>query len=546
MWTYDGQFPGPTLEVRRDRLLRVAWTNGIEGTMPLVAVQVPFDPTEVQRPGYRKPDGSPLDGASIINGVADLPPWSVTHLHGARTGGGDDGWSHNGVPKGGAQLAEYPNAQRATTLWYHDHAMAITRFVVHAGLLGMYLIRDDEEDALGLPHGDREVPLILCDRNLDQASSGQLTGQLLFKVGYLPDGALVPFFGPFTLVNGVIWPHLEVATSWYRFRVVNASNFRAYTLDLVDESGTSQRSAVRQIGTDGGLLPRPVQLSVRGLTLVPGERADLLVDFSGFAGRRLRLRNIASTPFPTPEPDIMEFRVDEKCEPESFTLPQTLSDSYIRLQHGSTLPAQHEHVYVVFVPPGTAGDGHPQMWELAEVANPAELPTSYPAEGYIQLTERGTIRTFRRVASLFDDGTTFFFKHGSWVVWNLINLGAPAHPMHIHLAQFQALSRRAYLLNSNGNVVGFDITSGGTSGPLSEPGPGRPLDPYEEGWKDTYLLDPGEWLTVAGEFSGGTGSFMYHCHILDHEDEGMMRPFVVHPPQVAAFHVSHGGHGQHH
>jgi FtsP/CotA-like multicopper oxidase with cupredoxin domain len=541
IWAYEGQFPGPTIEVRSGKRLRVAWSNDIDGRIPLVAVSAPIAAANV--PGHRGPDGSLLPGHKIIEGVAELPSWNVVHLHGAMTNGGNDGWAHNATLRGHAQLAEYPNEQPSTTLWYHDHAMAVTRFNVHAGLAGMYLIRDDEEDGLNLPDRDHEIPLILTDRNLDtDPATGALTGRLLFKPAEVAPGVIIPVTGPFNLVNGVIWPHLDVDARWYRFRVLNSANSRFYRLNLVDETGANHNDAVQIIGTDGGLLPAPVQLPAAGLVLAPAERVDVLIDFDRFKGRRLRLTN-TNVPVGGPvEPDLMEFRVENRDRHDPFALPARLSKSYVRLEHGTTVPKDHDHVFVALVPPGSAGDAHPQMWELQEITDPVEVP----AEGVIQLTDpsSGEIRTFRKVASLFDDTTTFFIDHGRWAVWNLIHLGGPTHPIHIHMSQFQALSRRAYSL-AGGSVPGFDVAVGGTTTPLPAPGPGTPLGKHEEGWRDTFQVNAGEWLTVAGQFAGATGEFMYHCHILDHEDEGMMRPFVVHPPEVAHFHVHPGG-GHHH
>ncbi|SFJ87913.1 Multicopper oxidase with three cupredoxin domains (includes cell division protein FtsP and spore coat protein CotA) [Amycolatopsis sacchari] len=545
VWAYEGEFPGPTIEVRSGKRLRVAWTNDADGTIPLVAVQGPIAQAPGTVPGgYRDANGQLLPGFSLIDGVADLPAWQVVHLHGAMTNGGNDGWAHNAVLRGNAQLAEYPNGQQSTTMWYHDHAMAVTRFNVHAGLAGMYLIRDAEEDALNLPHGRHEIPLVLCDRNLDtDPATGALTGQLLFKIGVAPSGAPIPFTGPFNLVNGVIWPHLEVDTRWYRFRVLNASNSRFYRLNLVDEAGVAQHDAVRIIGTDGGLLPTPAPVPEGGLTLAPAERADVLIDFSRFAGQRLRLTDASAQGGPT-EPDLMEFRVEDSARHDPFRLPERLSSSYVRLQHGTTVPEDHDHVFVALVPPGTAGEAHPQMWELRELT---EAPPSLPAEGVLQVKDpaTGEVRTFERVAALFDDTTTFFIDHGRWAVWNFLHFGGPTHPLHIHMAQFQLLTRRAFSL-AQGNVAGFDVATGGTVAPLEVPPPGRPIERYEEGWKDTFQVAAGEWITVAGRHEGATGEFMYRCHILDHEDEGMMRPFVVHPPEVARFHVHPGGgHGGH-
>ncbi|WP_199442118.1 multicopper oxidase family protein [Umezawaea beigongshangensis] len=552
VWAYDGHFPGPTVEVRSGRQLRVSWANEIAGKIPLVAVRAPIASAPQNSPGFRDPDGSLPAGVSLIDGVADLPAWTVVHLHGALTGGGNDGWAHNAVLRDAAQLAEYPNQQQATTLWYHDHAMAITRFTVHAGLAGTYLVRDEEEASLDLPSGAHEVPLMITDRNLDTDATGALTGQLLYKVPFVTTATgevlHLPFTGPFTLVNGVIWPHLNVEARWYRFRVVNASNSRFYRLRLVDdETGAPLDHAVHQIGTDGGLLPAPAPLPSGGLTVAPAERADLLIDFSTLRGTRVRLTN--THPSAAPEPDVMQFRVENRERHDRFRLPKRLSTSYVRLHHGTTVPEEHDHVFVALVPPGSAGEGHPQMWELQEITDPEQIPTTLPAAGIVQLTDpaTGRVRTFERVASLFDDTTSIFVDHGRWAVWNFVHLGGPAHPMHVHMSQFQALTRTAYPLDqATGAVAGFDVATGGTVAPLPVPGPGRPLDPQEEGWKDTYQVGAGEWLTIAGHFEGATGNFMYHCHILDHEDEGMMRPFVVMPAEAARFHVHRFGGGHHH
>jgi len=234
------------------------------------------------------------------------------------------------------------NDQEATALWYHDHAMDITRFTVMSGLLGMYLIRDKEEDALNLPDGKYEVPLIICDRNLNTDSQGKLTGELLFKIPAITEASPIPamppirtlfmFVGPYTLVNGVIWPHFKVETRWYRFRVLNASHNRSYKLFLIDEQNVSVKGAIKQIGTDSGLLGAALPID-EGLTLAPAERADILINFSAFRGKNLRLVNTGREPAGIPEshplfkhillgqtdpenglvePDVMQFRVSSK------------------------------------------------------------------------------------------------------------------------------------------------------------------------------------------------------------------------------------------
>ncbi|MGH2944033.1 MAG: multicopper oxidase family protein [Solirubrobacteraceae bacterium] len=527
VWTYDGHFPGPTIEVRRGRKLRVAWRNEIAGAFPVTAVELENATT-----------GPGRDGAEPRADVAALPPWTVVHLHGAHTGADNDGWTENGSLPGRVQLSDYPNDQASTTLWYHDHAMAITALNVLAGLAGMYLIRDAEEDALHLPSGAREVPLIVCDRNLDTDADGLFTGELLYKQTILqtePMQVKLPFTGPFTLVNGVIWPHMEVDARWYRFRMVNASNLRPYTFELRDESGAPVPGALQQIGTDSGLLPAPAALD--GLTLQPGERADVLIDFSAFRGTSLQLVNTLAPPVPpgtsTPNPDVMQFRVRSRRVHERFTLPATLSPSFERITHDN-LP-EHTHRWLAL----TLIDGrHPEMWEMVEIDGP---PADMPVDGIVQVQlADGDVKTLQRVSRDFKDAANFYVDEDSWEQWRIINLSPVTHPIHIHLVRFQAMSRDVF------DVTGFDTAVGGTSAPVTHQTAGT-LTPGEQGWKDTITVGANELVAVAGRFTGGSGRYMYHCHILEHEDEGMMRTFVVMPEEVMALdpQMGHGPHAPH-
>jgi FtsP/CotA-like multicopper oxidase with cupredoxin domain len=532
VWAFNGEFPGPTIDVRSGRELRVEWFNDIDGRLPLVAVQAPAPVNPTNTPGYRDAGGAPLANHTIIDGVAELPSWTITHLHGAPDDGASDGWPHNGVLKGSSQLTRYRNRQPSTALFYHDHAMAITRYTFHAGLTGMYLVRDDEEAALGLPSGAREIPLLLCDRNLDTVpATGELTGQLLFKIPAVPyDGALVPagFTGPFNTVNGTIWPHLDVKAQWYRFRLLNVSNGRIYTLNLADDAGQVHNDAISVIGTDGGLLPAPAPVPAGGLTIAPAERLDVLVDFSRLKGMNLRLTDARTAAGPT-EPDLMQFRVANRSAPDTFKLPAKVSPSYVRVVPGGVLPADHDEVWIGLV---MSKKGHPEMWELEEV----DMDMGGP--GVIQIVDPagGAIRTFRKRDSMFDDTVGIYINHGRWAVWNFLHVGplGPVHPMHVHLARFQALFRRNF-------TTTWDLPTERTTKPISG-FTDDPLAKHEEGWKDTFLVNRGQWVAIAGKFEGGTGEYVYHCHVGDHEDDGMMRPFVVHPPEVAKFH-EHSGHG---
>ncbi|MFF9071750.1 O-aminophenol oxidase PhsA [Streptomyces sp. NPDC014872] len=556
MWGYAGMVPGPTIEVRRGERIRIAWTNRVpEGSeYPVTAVEVgPVGP------GGTAPHNRPgRDGVEPDADVAALPAWTVTHLHGAQTGGGNDGWADNAVGSGDAQLSEYPNDHHAAHWWYHDHAMNITRWNVYAGLVGTYLVRDDEEDTLDLPSGDREVPLILADRNLDTDEDGRPNGRLLHKTTVVvaadPETGKpvsLPFLGPYTTVNGRIWPHFDVDDAWYRFRLVNASNARIYDLVLLDDANEPVPGVIRQIGSDGGLLPRPVPVdfdeSMPSLTIAPAERMDLLIDFSALAGRRVRLVNrgrlgpgmpdlASSVPFP----QVMEFRVRETGRRDAFVPPEVLSGSFRRYEHSLV---EHGHRLVVLTPPGTVGGGgHPEIWEMAEVEGASRVPV--PSDGIVQVRgEDGTVRTYRRIARTFNDGLGFTIGENTYEQWSFLNLGAPTHPMHIHLADFQVLGREAY------TVDGFDTAIGGTRSPVAfDHGTKIPVPPNEQGWKDVFRVPQGQLVKVLGNFDGGYGRFMYHCHLLEHEDMGMMRPFVVMPPEALKFDhgAGHGGHGPGH
>ncbi|WP_062347536.1 multicopper oxidase family protein [Herbidospora yilanensis] len=264
VWGYDGVFPGPTIETRRDRRTVVRLTNGLA------------EPT-------------------------------VLHLHGGHTPAASDGHPADLVLPGATREYDYPMTQRAATLWYHDHRMDHTGPQVWRGLAGLFLVRDDEEDALPLPKGEREIPLVICDRSF--AADGTMPypgvpGRPGAKEAYM-GGVL----GDVTLVNGAPWPVLKVARARYRLRVVNASNARPYEL--------STGGPIVQIGTDGGLLPAPRTLdSVR---LAPGERADLVVDFAAHRiGDRVELRDLAD------DGRVMRFDVDRDA-PDDSAIPAVLS-----------------------------------------------------------------------------------------------------------------------------------------------------------------------------------------------------------------------------
>lgn len=528
MWTYGGSAPGPIIEVRRGQRVEVEWVNDIPPDAPYPVIAVTAPDAGDGTPPEQIPQNQPGRSGGWVNAVlARVPPWLVVHLHGGRVAAVYDGWTENGMLPGQSLLCRYENDQRAAMLWYHDHAMGITRFNVYAGLAGLYIIRDDEEDALGLPGGPYEIPLLLQDRNLDTDAEGRLTGRLLHKV---EDGTM-EFFGPFTTVNATLWPYAAVEARQYRLRLLNGANARTFRLVLLDERGRPIPEAVRQIGTDGGLLGAPVALSPHGLVLAPAERADLIVDFRAYRGQRLTLVNTAGAPFDgaapaqppgMPDPahrladaDMMQFRVRSEAVDDHFVLPATLAGSYHRLSAGQ-IPAGAVRRLVALVEEA----GMLMLRELAAVRAGDDVPAGEPL---IAVTdERRETAYYRIVASLFEDTVNWFVAYGATEVWQFLNLTEDTHPMHVHLVQFQAIARDHY------DTSGFDPVLGGTRTPVTFEVHGT-LDANETGWKDTVRVNPGELLTIAATFDGYTGRYMYHCHLLEHEDHDMMRPFIVMP-----------------
>ncbi|MFF5019640.1 multicopper oxidase family protein [Streptomyces sp. NPDC001165] len=541
MWTYEGVYPGPTIKTVSGRPLRVVWENQLTGNIPVKAVDFGSATGRSPDPLSNYPGTA---GTQEVPGVADLAPWAAVHLHGMLTGGGNDGWMENLIGPGDVQLSAYPNDQAATTLWYHDHTHHVSRFSVYAGLAGLFLSRNEEEEALDLPEGARDVPLVLSDRNFDVDESGALVGRLVHKVEMIgPQRLMRAHAAPYTLVNGVVWPYLEVTPRWYRFRIVNAANSRMYRLMLLAD-GRPVPGALKVIGTDQGLIDKP--LAVEGaLNLSPGERVDVLVDFSAFRGQALKLVNTLEgiTPGASDklndllEPDVMQFRVADQRPSNRFVLPEVVSPTFKRLSHDD-LPHDHAHRWVVVVGPGSTNV--PELWEMEEV-DPAGI--TFPSAGVVQVQDaEGTITTLRRTAMAYDDGRTFTAAHQSVEIWKYLNLAASPHPMHIHLSHFQVLSRENY------DVTGFNRVTRGSAKPIAFKAAGV-LEAHELGEKDVIRVGTagqitpnatlGELVTVAVRFPV-VGRGVHHCHMLEHEQH-MVRPLVVSP----AAHMHAGGHAHH-
>lgn len=590
-WTYEGSTPGPTLVMRHGVPAEVEWVNEITGTLPVTVVQCGGTPTPTGvAEGVGAPQNEPGSrcgdvGDFVNHAAAGLPAWTVVHLHGGRTAADADGWTENAYlarsihPS--SQRSLYANDQRATGLWYHDHAMGVTRLNVYAGLAGLCLVRDAEEDALGLPLGAHELPLLIQDRNLE-LEGDVLTGRLVHKVESdatalpNPDDRTSEFFGPFTLVNGRIWPRCPVEARSYRLRLVNGSNARAYQLILLDETGAVRHDLVRQIGGDGGLLPSAVRLSdlppmaggrPRGLILAPAERADLIVDFGLAPGARLRWVNVAGAPYggeyaavdpdATPTvpiapgqaspkarlayPDVMRFDVAPGAVGSPHPLPEPLC-TFTRWTHDAPELAGHTHRYLALNENKRTGVLFFNELEMLAAGDPrpADFVLTVPPHDPGKPLERVRLRN-RPVR--FGDGVNFMVDAGGAELWRILNCTGDTHPVHLHLVQFQALARLKFTVPAPNPTTGLvEPTPHHPHPVVAYQGPGA-LDANEQGWKDTIRVNPGELVTIGAVFDGYTGRYMYHCHVLEHEDMDMMRPFIVMPPEVTAVAGMRGGMG---
>jgi spore coat protein A len=486
-------FPGRTIVARRDEPISVHWVNDLVGPSgaPLPHL-LPIDTTI----HWALMDADPQYPA---NGVP-----IVTHLHGGHNRSESDGlpdaWFTPSSPATGRltgrlfnEIYAYDNDQEAATLWYHDHALGITRLNVFAGLAGFYILRDDNEDALvaanHLPTGPYEVPMVIQDRMFDAF------GQLLYpfareEMGEGPEPSVLPeFFGDFILVNGQAWPYLDVEPRQYRFRLLNGSDSRFYDLFL----GSGQ--PFHQIGTDDGLLESPVALN--RLTIGPGERHDVILDFSdpGLWGRTVVLRNNARSPFPmgdTVDPgttgQIMAFRITKPLDTSVYPL--------------TVLPANLRPVLGPLVPlPGAVTSRKLLLFEGED-----EFGRILPMLGTAEAGGLG-----------WRDPITEHVGLGDTEIWEIHNATEDAHPIHLHEVAFRILERQKFRADQAPNGALSNIRY------LGQP---RSPEPNEAGWKDTVQMFPGEVTRIKARFDLA-GEYVWHCHILSHEDHDMMRRYVI-------------------
>jgi len=608
----------PVVLAFRGTKTKITWVNNLPDTS---LTETPWATWTDQTLHWADPF---MQMGSMQNYSGPVP--AVAHLHGGEVppqlDGGPDAWfTPDGIhghaywpgPGGGGNVSvyNYPNTQEAAPIWFHDHALGITRINVYAGIAGAYLLLDEANPWPIDP--TRIIPMVIQDRMFDT------NGQLYFPAGppFSPNPADHPFWvpefeGDVICVNGKVWPKLTVGNKRYAFWFLNGSNARTYNMFLVDPVSKNFGPPIWVIGTDGGLLDTPVKLDPtlaanNSLTMMPGERYLAIIDFSGFeAGGPLgysgtwQLKNNAKTPFPagvapngTTTGRVMQFVVD----PAS-----TLPDEAYNPAAGGNL--RQPMIRLVNPASGTQGAGvtvnktrQLTLNEVMGMFGPYEAlvnNTKWNGKSVATDVFPGGIRPDFTVGP---DGETYYSElpqEGETELWEIVNLTADAHPIHTHLVQFQLLNRQNFNVNKYSAdynalfpgssaidpmtglphpagvfiggygpplpVDGSDPRSGGKLGgnldidtakktkSIYLQGPTTPPLPQEAGWKDTVIMYPGQVTRIMVRWAptdlaantpaanayfpfdpnGGHG-YVWHCHIIDHEDNEMMRPDAVTP-----------------
>ncbi|HEX5826159.1 MAG TPA: multicopper oxidase [Candidatus Limnocylindrales bacterium] len=439
----------------------------------------------------------------------------------------------------GFAVFQYPNLNRASTIWYHDHALGMTRLNVYAGPAGFYIVRGGpagdkavldrrfrKPTSAVLPgpapiEGDRfpanktyyEIPIAIQDRSFNSDGSLYYPDTRAFFdefIGpYIPETDVSPiwnpeFFGNTIMVNGNTWPFQQVEQRRYRFRFLNGCQSRFLILDFGDIPGVE----AWQIGNEGGFLPAPVNLTANhGNRLLMGlaERADLIVDFTNVPVGNYILGNVGpDEPFGGGVPDVdfdaadrdttgqvLEFRVVPAVAADPTTPPQ-----FLVLPPIAPLPA----------PMTTRKLGLIEM--MSEVHDG-------PSEAMLGQVDGNGMP----VHQMWSEPVTENPNVGDTEVWELYNFTADAHPMHVHEVTFEVVDRQP-LVSHEGETVP----------PVRLDGNPRPPEPWERGRKDTVIAYPGEVTRIKATFDT-PGQFVWHCHIVEHEDNEMMRPYRIGPVQ---------------
>ncbi len=531
----------------------------------------------------------------------------------------------------------YPNTQEAGPLWFHDHTLGATRLNVYAGLAGAYVLVDPAQNIPPSLQDPRLiVPVVIQDRMFDTNNelffSSGTKGNILWALNPEHPYWNPEFVGDTIAVNGKVWPYLEVEPKRYRFLFVNGSNARTYELFFTNVKSKINGPPIYVIGTDGGYLdsaqkidPNALKPAPQKLVMMPGERYEVVVDFTGqVPGSTLVLKNVGKTPYPAGATPIgglgQVLQVRVTCPPAPATCGEGgLAYDPATTPEIRTVAAGRDDRIVPLVnfAAGTVAPGvtiqktraltlNEVMGMPVNAVNPIDdQPTAYPG-GPLEILVNNTRYSgesarndpndpayrgdFLQLAQ--SDGRPFYSEmpeEGTTELWEIVNLTADSHPIHLHLVQFQLMNRQAFdvakynaayaaafpkVLGDDGKplMIGMNTCSGG----VYCPGYGPPLNYFggaklggnpdvlsslksapqppsaqERGWKDTVQAPPGmvtrfvvRWAPTSApagsttpfpfDPSGGGGWFNYvwHCHIIDHEDNEMMRPDTVSPSIV--------------
>jgi spore coat protein A, manganese oxidase len=591
VWGYGpvgGLFNAPslTIEATRGTPVTITWRNMlVDGSNNYLPHLLPVDPTlhwanpgkvdgsTDMRPNYDGktyvPTTTPLQASQLdpatqytrywgpvpfiphVHGMGDVTQWSdgyaeAWYLPDADNLNGTDIFGTTYEPFGrwyaymqsqsgllasgwgpGQVTFQYPNSQRPSTVWYHDHALGITRLNVVAGPAGFYLIRSpavaDNPTVAGgtaavLPSGPYEVPMAIQDRSFNTDGSIFYPDTRAFFDGFLGPfiGSLVPgtgafsdvspiynpeFFGNCIMVNGNTWPFLAVEPRRYRFRLLNGCTARTLILKFDDP-----KVDVWQIGNEGGYLRNAFQ--PKEILLMPAERADLIVDFSRVKlGKSVTLVNngpdapFGGSGFRAADPQstglVMQFRVGTVAVADPTTPPAAM-----------IMPAD---IPAVPAFPAPAGITVRPLGLLEIMATPPLPPI--PVETNLGVITNPATPLASVVAKKWEQAATENPGPGDTEMWEFYNFTVDAHPIHIHEVLFQVVNRQRI-----DKATGLPIQA-----PI-------PPTPSEDGFKDTVICYPGEVTRVQIQFGSEEGRFVWHCHIVDHEDNEMMRPYEVGTP----------------
>ncbi len=529
-------YPGATIVAMKNQPVEIYWKNKLGGHfLPVDASLHMAHPSNL------------TDVAAVRDWYALGNVPTVTHLHGGHTESASDGlpeaWFTRNFKETGAYYVKkkywYDNDQEAATLWYHDHALGITRLNVYAGLAGFYLLRDDNENTLidngTLPGGDYEIEIVIQDRLFDM--QGQLFwpaypgetpyDDFIFGEGAVlppddfPDGgpsALAEFFGNIILVNGKAWPKLDVEPRKYRLRLLNGSDSRFYILKLDNEE------QIMIIGSDDGLLEHPVLED--SLIFAPGERYDVVIDFTGMENANITLLN-------TGPDEPYNGGVETFTPSDPATTGQIMQFQVTKPFNGAIADATVNGSSVLNTIGTLAADNPLEPRQLVLFEGKDEFGRLQPMLGTMQ---DGSLTWSQDITELPLLNAT--------ELWEVYNATGDAHPIHLHLVKFQIIDREEFTPYENeaegieenveekdqpqhngstgkGGIFHLDPVTpltGNISAPLS----------YESGWKDTFIVPPGQVGRLVAFFDR-PGRYVWHCHILSHEDHEMMRPFNVGP-----------------